>query len=272
MIKEGQEIEISITFNNYKYYQEKGYDAIINTKMKVKAEDLSLNNEKNHFVAICDVGGEETVTTMRTYNRVKKKHNGLYLCSSCSRKTKEYEEKIHKTCLEKYGVENPSQSEEIKTKKEQTCLKNYGVKYWVLDKKNAEIIQEKRVTTLYKNGTTPTSSQQLQLYELLSTEFPNDIVELNYPVSKLNLDVLVIHKDVPIDVEYDCCYWHQNQQKDIKRDKVVNSFGYKVLRIKARKKIPPAQEIKDKIDELINSQHKYAEIICEDYCLLEDKD
>ena len=57
MIKEGQEIEISITFNNYKYYQEKGYDAIINTKMKVKAEDLSLNNEKNHFVAICDVGG-----------------------------------------------------------------------------------------------------------------------------------------------------------------------------------------------------------------------
>lgn len=32
-----------------------------------------------------------------------------------------------KTCLKKYGVENPSQSEEIKEKKRQTFLKNYGV-------------------------------------------------------------------------------------------------------------------------------------------------
>ena len=37
------------------------------------------------------------------------------------------ESKRKKTNIELFGVENPSQSEEIKDKKRQTCLKNWGV-------------------------------------------------------------------------------------------------------------------------------------------------
>jgi hypothetical protein len=36
-------------------------------------------------------------------------------------------EKIRNTCLDKFGYENPSQSPDIKLKKIETCIKNYGV-------------------------------------------------------------------------------------------------------------------------------------------------
>lgn len=43
-----------------------------------------------------------------------------------SKLTTVYLEKIKKTCVEKYGVENPSQSPEIKKKKMDTMLSNFG--------------------------------------------------------------------------------------------------------------------------------------------------
>lgn len=43
-------------------------------------------------------------------------------------KGKEIKEKVKQTCLKKYGVENPSQLNEIKIQKENTCLRNYGTK------------------------------------------------------------------------------------------------------------------------------------------------
>lgn len=41
----------------------------------------------------------------------------------------EVKEKMKKTCLERYGVENPSQSDIIKQKVKNTCLERYGVEY-----------------------------------------------------------------------------------------------------------------------------------------------
>ena len=46
--------------------------------------------------------------------------------NSESKKTQKYQEKIKKTCIEKYGVDNPSKSKEIKEKKKQTFIKNFG--------------------------------------------------------------------------------------------------------------------------------------------------
>jgi G:T-mismatch repair DNA endonuclease (very short patch repair protein)/glutathione peroxidase-family protein len=50
------------------------------------------------------------------------------------RRNKEKIEKFKKTCMEKYGVENPSQNKIVQEKKKQTCLKNYGVEYPYLSK------------------------------------------------------------------------------------------------------------------------------------------
>jgi hypothetical protein len=38
-------------------------------------------------------------------------------------------DKYKETCLEKFGVENPSQDEAVHQKKIDTCMKNYGVRY-----------------------------------------------------------------------------------------------------------------------------------------------
>ena len=41
-------------------------------------------------------------------------------------------EKAKQTCLKKYGVENPSQIEEVKKKKADTCIKHYGETTYLL--------------------------------------------------------------------------------------------------------------------------------------------
>lgn len=46
-------------------------------------------------------------------------------------KLKKLKKKIKETCIEKFGVQNPSQSEAIKKKKENTCFKNYGTAYFM---------------------------------------------------------------------------------------------------------------------------------------------
>jgi G:T-mismatch repair DNA endonuclease (very short patch repair protein) len=51
---------------------------------------------------------------------------GIKRTASESKKTKIYKQKIESTLVEKYGVNNPSQSEIIKQKKKETFLKNFG--------------------------------------------------------------------------------------------------------------------------------------------------
>ena len=64
----------------------------------------------------------------------KFKSFNLGYCSHCSFKCSANDpkrlEKYHKTCQERYGFENVSQSEIIKKKKEDTCFKHFGVKYY----------------------------------------------------------------------------------------------------------------------------------------------
>ena len=62
-------------------------------------------------------------------------------CSiKCSKKDKETIRKYKETCLEKYGVENPSQAKEVKDKKKETTLLHYGVENPV----QSEEIKKKR--------------------------------------------------------------------------------------------------------------------------------
>ena len=53
--------------------------------------------------------------------------NGGPYCVKCSTQNKLYKSK--ETNLDKYGVENPSQSCSIKQKKKDTCMKNFGVEH-----------------------------------------------------------------------------------------------------------------------------------------------
>jgi len=61
----------------------------------------------------------------------------------CNVKQKEY------TCLEKYGVVNPSQSPEIIKNRKETCLKKYGVEHYLQTK---EAKEKTKITNMEKYG------------------------------------------------------------------------------------------------------------------------
>ncbi len=85
-------------------------------------------------------------------NMYRKKFNeivyygGAY-CKECTKKNKEI--KKMQTCIQTYGVSNPSQVDEIKNKKEETSIKNYGVAY-ALQSKTVRL--ERENTNIEKFG------------------------------------------------------------------------------------------------------------------------
>lgn len=149
---------------------------------------------------------------------------------------KEFRDKITSTNLERYGVEHPSSLLEMQEKIRQTNLERYGVPYNL----QSPEVREKITKTLYKNGTAPTSKQQRYIFNLYKSA--SSETELNYPIVYYSADIcLPIEK---IDIEYDGGF-HGGQvqtgkltkeefnRKELIRDKVIKSEGYKIIRIKS---------------------------------------
>lgn len=156
--------------------------------------------------------------------------------------------------IEKYGVPYVMQVPEIRARVEATCVEKYGSKCCL----NNEEIRAKITQTLANNGTAPTSSQQLALQQLLADMYGS--CDINVPCGRNSLDCVIKIGDIKIDIEYDGAYWHQDAQKDRRRDEYVKSQGYKVLRIVSERTLPTQEQIQDKINFLINSEHKFASI------------
>lgn len=164
------------------------------------------------------------------------------------------------TNINKYGGKSPSSSIEVREKMKQTSLKNWGTEYPIQNL----IIKEKVAKTLYNNGTIKTSSQQLTIYNMLKENNYN--VELNYPLSRINLDVAIFIDDIKIDLEYDCAHWHKDSQKDRRRDEFTKSQGWKILRIKSGHKIPTLEQLVEAINKLVDDKdRKFAQIILDDW-------
>jgi glucan-binding YG repeat protein len=68
---------------------------------------------------ICNCGKHGTKSLLMLYEKT----GGI--CKSCT--TYRMTQKRQKTCLEKYGVENPLQAKEVRQKMKETCLEKYGV-------------------------------------------------------------------------------------------------------------------------------------------------
>ncbi len=189
-------------------------------------------------VAVCDYCGKEIKIQYKQYLMRIKKHEGKYFCKECFSQSKEAQqkkqEKTKRTCLKKYSAENPMQVKEF---------------------------QDKMRSSLGDN--VPTSKPQLEIYKTLKNNF-NEVI-LNYPVGLLSLDCAVFFNGIKIDVEYDGWYWHQDQQKDIKRDKFLQSLGFKVFRIKGCNTAPTEDVLKTGLNQLFNSDLNYFEYQLEEY-------
>lgn len=114
-------IKINWNGSNRKYYESKNYVFTFNgDEFYVKINELQKGSHCKINVK-CDICNKEKIITYQNY-LINKNNGGYYSCSEkCSK------EKFKQSCIKKYGVENPSQSEEIKNRKIETCLNNYGV-------------------------------------------------------------------------------------------------------------------------------------------------
>lgn len=171
---------------------------------------------------------------------------------------KEIQNKIKNTMQNKYGG-YPMQVPEFLQKAQNTNLKKYGN---ICSACNQEI-KNKQMQTMLKNNTVPTSSQQIEVYNILKKHYTHCII--NKPLSNIFLDCEVCVNNIMIDVEYDGRYWHQDSVHDRKRDEFVKSNGYKVLRIKSNKLIPNENDLIKTIEKLSLSNHSYNEIILDDW-------
>lgn len=340
---------------NRKYYESLGYVFTKNgDSFKVPVEQLTPSS-KAEVEVLCDFCKQTVVK--KKYQVYKTQHHSKYgdCCAGCQpvknklccldkygvdngSKTQEAKDKIREVSLEKYGVDNPAKSTQVKQKisekskenakeahikAEATCLKRYGTtnimevpeikqrqqegvfaKYGVYHPKQSEAVKAKErqhnldkygyeyiaqvpgfkekmkatclerygvecglssdeirakgVLMLLQQGEVYTSKQQIELCEILKSEYGN--CELNQPCGRFSLDCAVVVDGVNIDVEYDGWYWHQDKQRDRRRDEVVKSKGYKVFRILSDKKLPTIEQIREKIDFLTTTQHNFTQL------------
>jgi very-short-patch-repair endonuclease len=206
-------------------------------------------------------------------------------------------DKDRETNLFLYGVENSMHREEVKKKMRDSNMRIYGYPYSSMDKnirkkmsdsqknhtpeKKINKREKTRKTVFERYGVISPlqlphirqrlaetqqkgSSQQDAVYELLLKKYGEENVKKNYPFSTLSLDVYLFKNNKQIDVEYDSCYWH-NKDRDRRRDEFLKSKGIKVLRIKSKKLIPDENILFEKIENLIDTDYLYAEIVLEDW-------
>lgn len=137
-------VDVKISNNQIKYYKEKGYDIKGGNEIfSIKVSDLPLGSGSKIKVK-CDICEKEKEISLGRYYINTKNLSTYYACSrKCS------EQKNKDTILEKYGVDNISNSKEIKDKKVETCLRNFGVDY---PQQSKEILQKGKSTKFEKYG------------------------------------------------------------------------------------------------------------------------
>jgi len=81
------------------------------------------------------------------------------------------------------------------------------------------------MNTFIKNPSKP----QVEIFDLVY-DICNGYAVLNYPLLNYSIDIAIPHLMVAI--EYDGSYWHQNLEKDIKRQTEIEKQGWTVIRYK----------------------------------------
>lgn len=115
-----EEIEVYISYRNVSHYRKLGYSPIINDNLNIKTVDLPSSSHVKVDVK-CELCYDVKKIIYCKYIENRKRH-GFYSCKKCSRN------KAVLTCIEKYGVDNYSKTDECKNRVEKTNLEKYGYK------------------------------------------------------------------------------------------------------------------------------------------------
>jgi hypothetical protein len=148
-------VNIVLNSSNINRYRDLGY--IGDIKEEIEIDILHLSKGSHALIDVkCDICGNEN--RIKYNQMIKYCYTDHYFCKKCKNKNtllekygvinvfqlNEIKEKIKITNIEKYGVDNPSKNETIKNKKKETSIKNYGVEQSL----SSQIIKNKSKNTL----------------------------------------------------------------------------------------------------------------------------
>jgi hypothetical protein len=101
-------IYVKMNAKHISKYREMGYDCVVGELTPIKIEDLP-KYSKSIVLVSCDICENNSTLNYNIYNKSIEK-NGFYRCVVCGR------ESAKKTCLFKYGVDNPTKLKKISEK------------------------------------------------------------------------------------------------------------------------------------------------------------
>lgn len=166
------------------------------------------------------------------------------------------QEKTKQTNLQIYGFPCVLQNLEIKAKINQTCLEKYGT----ANPMQSTEVKEKALHTMFNNGTCPSSLQQNAYYDVIKLKYPS--AELNKPIGQFSGDIVLDNINIEIDYGgHNLCVvlgdvtQEEFDRKQLIRDKIIKSKGYKIIRIISynSRKIPSDEIILD----ILNQSKQY---------------
>ena len=110
-------VDVKIINKNINHYMSIGYKCSYGDIIRVNPSQLT-NGSHVRVDVMCVCG---KINNIKYQDYLRSIKHGYYSCQSCS------SDKIKKTCISNYGVDNPSKSKVIKVRKASTTFKNYGV-------------------------------------------------------------------------------------------------------------------------------------------------
>lgn len=111
---------------------------------------------------------------------------------------------------------------------------------------------------LYINGS-QVSSPQLELAKMLGVTTSN----INYKVGRYSIDIVI--KQYKIGIEYDCWYWHEDVEREHKRDAYLIGEGWKLLHVKSGSLLPELSDVEKALIKLVTNKSQVEEIVLEDW-------
>jgi hypothetical protein len=191
----------------YKYYKDLGYD-VSKEKIEIDIKHLSLGSKYKIDVE-CNYCKMIKKIDYNSYNKSTNKGKLIYCCKRCGSikhkevflekngvenpfQLEEIKEKIKKTNLEKYGVENYTKTEEYLEKSKKTSLSNWNVD----NPSKSDIIKNKKINTLLKNWGVENPLQSEEIREKIKNtnierfgyEHPLQSEEIREKIKNTNLE------------------------------------------------------------------------------------
>ena len=176
---------------------------------EVCGKNARFNSFKKGYSSYCSVGCSNRSISKK--NKVKQTNLERYGVENPSQ-SQEIISKTRKTNLDKYGVENPASSKEVQEKIKQTNLERYGVEYSCLNKDVQEKIKQ---TNLERYGVE---------YGVMT-----DTAKRNH-TSSARIDAINKHSDI-VDVDYEnniytCACPHPGCDQCAQKQYVIKTSAY----------------------------------------------